>query len=370
MSNRTYGCVAALVALVVTVGGAAPLGSAFTYQGILSDAGTPANGQFDLRFVLYDADVGGGQVGSPVLVDDLDVTDGRVTAQLDFGGVFDGTALWLQVSVRDGGSTGAYTVLSPRQELTAGPYALHALQAMSADQLAGQVPGYYLEWTNLTNVPAGFADGVDDDTTYSPGDGLSLVGDEFSVDGSVVRSDVLGDVTIDGDIRYSSPKTLYYSLPAAAFRPGKYEPSWPRPYIAHQDGYLYYLPADPNHSEPLVAPLHLPHGASITDFRCYTYDDDAAVDITASSFMALHRKELLDQSPTFIVPLGGNVDLSTTGQQSTLREHPIPLITSPDIDNSLYSYWVHGLFVTDTAGSFDVRFYGCKLTYQIETLNP
>lgn len=38
---------------------AAPLGSTFTSQGRLTEAGTPANGHYDLRFVLYDSDSGG-----------------------------------------------------------------------------------------------------------------------------------------------------------------------------------------------------------------------------------------------------------------------------------------------------------------------
>ncbi len=36
--------------------------TAFTYQGKLSDAGSPANGQYQLQFKLYDA--GGTQIGA------------------------------------------------------------------------------------------------------------------------------------------------------------------------------------------------------------------------------------------------------------------------------------------------------------------
>src|SRR5262249_53523552 len=39
----------------------------------------------------------------------------------------------------------------------------------------------WFSWTNLANIPAGFADGVDNDTTYSAGTGLGLVGTQFSV---------------------------------------------------------------------------------------------------------------------------------------------------------------------------------------------
>jgi len=153
---------------------AAPLGSEFTYQGVLSDGGVPPSGDFDFRFLLYDADVGGSQVGIVVNVEDLAVTDGRMTTQLDFGDVFDGSALWLEVGVRDGGSTGAYTVLSPRQELTAAPFAQHAkfadvadnaghsATAGDSDRLDGMDGSYYLTWSNFVGIPTDIADGDDD----------------------------------------------------------------------------------------------------------------------------------------------------------------------------------------------------------------
>jgi len=153
---------------------AAPLGTEFTYQGVLTDAGTPASGDFDFLFLLYDADIGGSQVGSIVYVEDLTVTDGRMTTQLDFGSVFDGTALWLDVAVRDGGSTGGYAVLSPRQELTAAPFAQHAAVADTsatadyattagdAGTLVGESGSYYLTWSNFVGIPGDLADGDDD----------------------------------------------------------------------------------------------------------------------------------------------------------------------------------------------------------------
>ena len=111
----------------------AALGTAFTYQGRLSDGGEPAEGSYDVRFRLYDAATGGTQVGSAVTRSDVDVSDGLFAVQLDFGSVFDGTALWLDVGVRPGSSTASYTALSPRQALTAAPYALYAADVASHD---------------------------------------------------------------------------------------------------------------------------------------------------------------------------------------------------------------------------------------------
>ncbi len=162
---------------------AAPLfattGTAFTYQGSLQDGGSPANGAYDFQFLLFNAATAGSQVGSTVTLNDVNVVNGLFTVQLDFGGVFDGTALWLEVRVRPGSSTGSYTTLSPRQALTAAPYALYSLKA---------------PWSGLTGVPAGFADAVDNDTTYTAGNQLSLSGTTFNVvegSGSGLDADTL-----------------------------------------------------------------------------------------------------------------------------------------------------------------------------------
>jgi hypothetical protein len=102
----------------------AEVGNAFTYQGYLKDGSNPANGKYDFQFILYNALSGGSQAGSIVATDDVAVTKGLFTVALDFGTVFDGTGLWLEVAVRPGSSTGSYAILSPRQEITPAPYAL------------------------------------------------------------------------------------------------------------------------------------------------------------------------------------------------------------------------------------------------------
>lgn len=102
-----------------------PVGTAFTYQGQLKDGDNPANGAYDFQFALYDAASGGTQIGLTVSVNDLTVTNGLFTTQLDFGAsAFNGNARYLEVRVRPGSSTGTYTTLTPRQQLTPAPYAL------------------------------------------------------------------------------------------------------------------------------------------------------------------------------------------------------------------------------------------------------
>src|SRR5262245_61089616 len=100
-----------------------PLGTAFTYQGRLTDAGGAANGIYDLQFTLFSAETEGAQVGPIVTAEDVAVTDGLFTVPLDFGAAaFAGSARWLEVAVRPGAG-GPFTVLVPRQALTAAPNA-------------------------------------------------------------------------------------------------------------------------------------------------------------------------------------------------------------------------------------------------------
>ncbi|MHC1763872.1 MAG: hypothetical protein AB9869_06125 [Verrucomicrobiia bacterium] len=68
--------------------------NAFTYQGQLSDSGRPATGSYDFRTILYNAEIGGAQVGPIVTNLNVSVTSGAFNARLDFGsGVFDGTSM-------------------------------------------------------------------------------------------------------------------------------------------------------------------------------------------------------------------------------------------------------------------------------------
>ncbi|MHC4500335.1 MAG: autotransporter outer membrane beta-barrel domain-containing protein, partial [Planctomycetota bacterium] len=109
---------------------AEPMGMAFTYQGGLTDANQVADGLYDFQFKLFDDPCDpcdANQVGPDVNRPDVDVVDGYFTVELDFGSdVFDGNAVWLEIGVRPGEMNDpcAYTVLSPRQEVTAVPYAL------------------------------------------------------------------------------------------------------------------------------------------------------------------------------------------------------------------------------------------------------
>ncbi len=111
-----------------------PLGTNFTYQGRLLSGGSPANGSYDFIFRLWDAPTGGNNLGASNAT--LVVTNGLFTANLDFGDQFDGDQRWIDMLVRPTGAP-SYTPLSPRQPISATPYAHVAVSALSVDGLDG-----------------------------------------------------------------------------------------------------------------------------------------------------------------------------------------------------------------------------------------
>lgn len=154
-----FGC----LYLAIALASAAPLSTAFTYQGQLKDAGIPADGDYDMRFSLFNAASAGATVAGPLIFDNapgngapVNVTNGLFSAVLDFGPVYDGTALWLHIEVRTHG-VGGYTALTPRQPLTAAPFALYALDGPGQ---AGfwQANGNSIYKTNSGNVGIGATD--------------------------------------------------------------------------------------------------------------------------------------------------------------------------------------------------------------------
>jgi hypothetical protein len=132
-----------------------PLASSFTYQGVLKHNGSPASGQFDFQFTLFDGPSGSAVSGAITRLD-VTVEAGQFAADLDFGAsVFTGDERYLRVSVRpaepseggeggagggrggSGGSGGAegggpppgppYTDLYPLQRISPAPYAIRSL---------------------------------------------------------------------------------------------------------------------------------------------------------------------------------------------------------------------------------------------------
>jgi hypothetical protein len=159
---RRLAAVSLLVLFSVTVAPAQT--TSFTYQGRLTDGGTPATANYDLQFTLWDALSGGTQQAqpSPVTVTRTSVlvTGGIFSVQLDFGvSAFPGADRFLEIGVRPAG-VGSFTTLTPRQPITSTPYAIRSLNASSADAVTvSGVPagsGNYIQNATAQQASANF----------------------------------------------------------------------------------------------------------------------------------------------------------------------------------------------------------------------
>ncbi len=160
-----------LAIVLASTADAQTLGSAFSYQGQLKESGLPASGLYDFQACLFDSVVAAAPLVCAPDSADVPVAQGLFAVELDFGAApFSGQQRYLELRARPGVSSGAYTVLSPRQLLRATPEALRA----------NTVP-----WTGLSAVPAGFSDGVDNVGITSINAGAGLSGGTITTSGTL-----------------------------------------------------------------------------------------------------------------------------------------------------------------------------------------
>ena len=123
-------------------------GTAMTYQGQLASGGIPANGIYDFTFCLYDAPTNGSQIGVTLTNSAVLVSNGLFVASLDFGReAFTAEGRWLEIAVRSGANP--FTILTPRQPLSAAPYAISALNVTAPGSFSGSFNG---DGSGLTNL--------------------------------------------------------------------------------------------------------------------------------------------------------------------------------------------------------------------------
>ncbi len=133
MNFQTY---AAIVAAGVASALVAPVyaqsATTFTYQGHLSDSGSPADGMYEFQVRLLDGS--GTQIGT-TQQQLADVSEGMFMLDLDYGpSAFDGSARFLEIGVRSVMSGGAYIILSPNTSIASAPVAQFALDGNEGPQ--------------------------------------------------------------------------------------------------------------------------------------------------------------------------------------------------------------------------------------------
>lgn len=130
----------------------------FTYQGKLTDTGTPT-ATYDFEFHLCNSLAADCTVPlAAQQIPNVPVSGGTFTVKLDFGPAnFDGSNRWLEIAVKHP-AQGTYTTLSPRQPLTSAPYSIRSLKSFDAENLGGVPAGSYLQTNGdgsaLTNLNA------------------------------------------------------------------------------------------------------------------------------------------------------------------------------------------------------------------------
>lgn len=234
-----------LAALATPAPAHAQPSTAFTYQGELKSGGVPADGAFDFELRLFDAAVGGAQVGPTLCVDDLLVAGGVFSLSLDFGDQFSaGEGRYLQIAVRqdlddtcvDGDP---FATLLPRQSLTITPFSWYAVQARNAsnaesasnaDSLGGQPSTFYRNAANLnagtlsdtrlsTNVPrlnaaSTFTGAV---TMSNPANSFAGAGSGLTgLNASSLASGTVADARLSADIPRLSAANVFAN-PGNAF---------------------------------------------------------------------------------------------------------------------------------------------------------
>jgi hypothetical protein len=357
-----------------TVQGVTDIAPVLHYQGRLLDPATgnpKPNGAYQMIFGIYNMKTGGGPLW--LETKSVAVTNGLFsvllgdTVALD-PGIFNGQALWLGVTV------GADPEAVPRQRIAHSPYALHSQHANQANELGGFPPGAFARAVHEHNgaeITSGTvaAPRIDpaiarDDEVMpivisddGPGSGLDadlLDGQDGSAfaltshlhddryytegesDGRFVNASgdtMSGPLTVPRII-YTSPRAQYFVVGGEGFVPGSNVDY----FNTYGNGGAYIVSG----SGALVAPVHLPHGAVVTELRVFFYDNSSS-DMTVSL-------DLQGMSGGYSTM----ARVSSSGAPGYMSETDTT-ITSATIDNLAYSYLVYAYCSAWDGGNLKIK---------------
>ncbi len=144
--------------LIFSVVHAQAIDHTFTYQGELIDNGVAANDLYDMKVQAFTTLSGVNTIGNTSVHEDgvttgVTVSNGLFTiGNVDLGTTaFDGDEIWLEVSIKKSSDAGAsYVALSPRQKMTAVPYAFNLAQNGAASVQVLTYDG--TQWSPSTNL--------------------------------------------------------------------------------------------------------------------------------------------------------------------------------------------------------------------------
>ena len=104
-----------------------PVSTAFSLQGRLELNNRLAEGVYDFEVGLYETEEGGTDL-DVVSLPAIKLLQGVFSLELDFlnAPFFDGKQYWLELRIRESGTSEDFMTLNPRQKIGAAPYAIHA----------------------------------------------------------------------------------------------------------------------------------------------------------------------------------------------------------------------------------------------------
>ncbi len=185
--------------------------TAFTYQGSLQNGGSPASGNFDFEFKLFDLVSSGAQQGSTIQRLNVTVTNGSFIVSLDFGaGTFPGADRYLDIAVRTAGG-GAFTPLAPRTKVNSAPYSVKSLNSTTADSAINttQLGGISADQYVVTTDPR-----MTDSRTPTAGSANYIQNGSSPQSSSNFNIDGTGSATFLNAAQYNLNNARFLSAPA------------------------------------------------------------------------------------------------------------------------------------------------------------
>lgn len=219
MKTRCY----ARFLLAVLIIAATPLSAEkFTYQGRLENSGAAFNGTASIRLSLYSVLTLGGALRTET-IGGVSVVNGIFTVKPStmLASDFDGSTRYLNIEVSTDGIN--WTTLSPRQEVTWTPMAMHA---KAAESVTGAVATSQLTGTLSPSLLA--AGNINNSVNFAPSSGAPFsVGNTTKV--SLLNSDLLDGLDssvflqksggiMTGDLTFNEPANVIFPATATSTR--------------------------------------------------------------------------------------------------------------------------------------------------------
>src|SRR5689334_6669039 len=171
---KTAIILAVLACAIASASAEVPSKVSFTARLVNDETGDVVTGAHRLKFELFDAETAGASVwfeGRQFEIDD----DGLLFAELGEtkaldASVFDGRALWLEISLDD-------KIMEPRVALDSVPYAIRAHAATEAEKVGGKSVGDLQSRVTGACTTGNFITGVNADGTVNCAAGATGTGD-------------------------------------------------------------------------------------------------------------------------------------------------------------------------------------------------